>query len=96
MRALESERLQRFLEAELAGGNRITTGGPVEWGSLRYFVMLREPFKTRAWERDEALVFREINDPHYWKAEVEDAIAGEVVACGFAIDQVSCIRPEPG
>ena len=84
MKSMESAPLQRFLEAELSAGNRVVDGGPLQWGSLKRLVILGSPFLTRAWENDATLTFREINDPHYWKAEVEDAAAGEMVACRFA------------
>ena len=91
----ESKPLQSFLEAELSAGNKIESGGPCEWGSLKYIAMLRDPFRTRAWEEVTALTFRELNDPHYWKSEVEDALVGEMVTCGFAFDQTGRIILEP-
>ncbi|WP_035606976.1 hypothetical protein [Haloferula sp. BvORR071] len=83
MKPLESAPLQRFLEAELSAGNCVVDGGALEWGKLRRLVILAGPFVSRAWEREAILIFREINDPHYWKAEVEDSSTGEVVACRF-------------
>ena len=80
---MESGPLQRFLEAELSAGNRIVEGGTLQWGSLKRLIILGSPFLSRGKEDEEPLVFREINDPRYWKAELEDPDTGEMVACKF-------------
>jgi hypothetical protein len=83
MKPLESGPLQRFLAAELSAGNRIVEGGSLQWGNLKRLIILATPFLSRGKEDEVPLVFREINDPHYWKAEVEDPNTGEMVACKF-------------
>lgn len=81
---MASEPLQRFLEAELAAGNKIVDGSSSPgWGQLTRLVILDQPFRSKGWEGEAQLAFREINDPHYWKAEVEDVGTAELVACRF-------------
>ena len=68
MKPMKSGPLQRFLEAELSAGNRIVEGGTLQWRNLKRLIILATPFLSRSEEDEVRLVFREIDDPHYWKA----------------------------
>ena len=84
MAPMTSEPLQRLLEAELAAGNEIVEDSSgLGWGKLTRLVILDQPFRSKGWEGEPQLAFREINDPHYWKEEVEDVATEELVACRF-------------
>lgn len=71
--------LQAILEAELARGNTIAEIG--EWPPhCRLLVMLAQHFHL-SYPLAEGVEFREIDDPHYWKAEYIHA--DECLACRF-------------
>lgn len=76
--------LQLILQAELGSGNSIRETS--EWPPhCRVLVLLDRPFKRR-YALQPGVVFRKVNDPHYWKAEyafeVEPGL-WECLACGF-------------
>ena len=75
--------LRILLDAELAAGNRVveTFGGWPVAGAV--FVMLAEPFRKRSVTLPADVVFREINDPHWWKAEYDHEPTHHVLACRF-------------
>jgi hypothetical protein len=71
--------LQAILEAELARGNRIAEVG--DWPPhCRLLIVLAQPFHA-IYPLAKGMEFREIGDPHYWKAEY--TLAGECLACRF-------------
>lgn len=71
--------LQAILEAELGRGNRIVEVGA--WPPhCRLLVMLAQRFHT-SYPLADGVEFREIDDPHYWKAEY--VLADECLACRF-------------
>lgn len=76
--------MQTVLIAELDAGAKIVEGtfNP-NWGKLKRLIILDAPFRTTAWKEHGSLTFRDINDPHYWKAEVEDSGTHELLACRF-------------
>ena len=84
MTPLDSPALQTVLMAELDAGAKIVEGtfNP-NWGTLKRLIILDAPFRTTAWKEHGSLTFRDINDPHYWKAEVEDSGTHELLACRF-------------
>jgi len=85
MKALDSTALQTFLDAELGAGAKIVEGtANPNWGTLKRLIILDAPFRTAAWQEHSELTFRDTNDPHYWRAEVEDAKTCELVACRFS------------
>jgi hypothetical protein len=85
MKKLDSTPLQAFLEAELVAGAKIVEGtSNPNWGTMKRLIILDAPFRTTAWVQHGNLTFRDINDPHYWRAEVEDPATNELVACRFA------------
>lgn len=86
MKRLDSTTLQAFLEAELDAGAKIVEGtSSLHWGAMKRLIILDAPFRTTAWRNQSNLNFREINDPHYWLAEVEDSATNEFVACRFSL-----------
>lgn len=78
----QSRLLQDFLVRELAAGNTIAEDGP-PLGNLVRFILLSKPFQTPLPGSNEPLIIREINDPHWWKTEIEDSETMEMVACRF-------------
>jgi hypothetical protein len=85
MKTLKSAALQTFLDAELGAGAKIVEGtANPNWGKLTRLIILDAPFRTTTWQAHSELTFRDINDPHYWRAEVEDVETCELVACRFS------------
>jgi hypothetical protein len=82
MLPFRSELLNELLNQELALGNRIVDGGP-GWGQAIRLIILHLPFRTSLVELAEPLMVREVNDPHYWKTEIEDTTTKEMLACRF-------------
>jgi len=78
----ESSRLNELLAAELAAGNSVAEEGP-GWDALVRLVILGGPFRTPRPAEGSGLEFREVRDPHYWLAEVEDPATREMLACRF-------------
>lgn len=77
--------LKHILEREVAAGNEISetfcSGFSEAAGTV--FVLLKRPFVTSVQRNLDGIVFRKLNDPHYWKAEYEDKARGLLLACGF-------------
>ena len=79
-----SGKLNEILQLELKAGNRIVETSEGDWpypGSIMIF--LEKPFKTPIQRELEGVLFRNINDPHYWKAEYVDLKNKMVLCCGF-------------
>jgi hypothetical protein len=77
------DQLRVLLDAELAAGNAIVEtfkGWPLD-GSI--FVMLGSPFRCRPASLPEGVTFREINDPHWWKASYQHEPSQHCLACRF-------------
>ena len=73
--------LREILNNELALGNEITETAQGWPQSESIIIFLAQPFKAEyALENTE---YREINDPHYWKAEYEDKLTKHLLACRF-------------
>ncbi|WP_353568962.1 hypothetical protein [Haloferula sargassicola] len=84
MKPLDSPALQAVLMAELDAGAKIVEGtSSPNWGKMKRLIILDAPFRTSAWKEHGGLTFRDINDPHYWRAEVEDTATHELLACRF-------------
>jgi hypothetical protein len=77
--------LRGILEAELAAGNTVveTWGGWPANGSIG--VQLEKQFRSKTNDLPPNVRYREVNDPHYWKAEIESIEQPHVLTCGFAI-----------
>lgn len=87
--AIKQEHIDRFcgaikdiLNEELASGNSIveTYEG---WPAGTTLISLKKPFKRPAKKNLDGIKFRNINDPHYWKAEYFDVINHLLLTCGF-------------
>jgi [ribosomal protein S5]-alanine N-acetyltransferase len=73
--------LKQLLTAELAAGNEIaeTGGGWPDPDSI--FVRLRHPFRARPTALPDGVVYTELNDPHWWKADYSSKSPRHVLAC---------------
>jgi hypothetical protein len=75
--------LKEILDAELEAGNAIIESWCGDWPVGVSVVFLKESFKTAIQKNLENIEFRNINDPHYWKAEYKDKINKQMLICGF-------------
>ena len=75
--------LRKILEREIAAGNGVveTYAGWPKQESI--FVMLAKPFLVEHQKLPQGVVFRELNDPHYWKAEFVFEPSEHILACRF-------------
>ena len=79
-----SGEMKQILNAEIKAGNEIietSLGGFSETSNNHIFVFLRYPFKGQY--DISGICYREINDPHYWKAEYDDDINHQTIACNY-------------
>ncbi len=81
MSEFRSPGLCEFLEREITAGNAIAERG--KWGEIE-MIFLAGPFRTPPPDASTGLAYRDINDPHYWLAEVMDESTREVLACRYA------------
>lgn len=72
--------LNGLLLEELALGNSIQDQGS-QWGKWVQLIRLVHPFGFNS--LPSSLLQRHINDPHYWKTEIEDPDTMEMLVCGF-------------
>ena len=73
--------LRALLDAELAAGNRVvetSTGWPKP---ASVFVMLEKPFKARPPALPGGVIYNDVNDPHWWKADYFHEATGHGLAC---------------
>jgi hypothetical protein len=75
--------LRAILDAELAAGNTIAEVSRGSGKPDAVYVALRRPFQCRQLTMPPGVAFREINDPHWWKAEYEHAATGDLLVCRF-------------
>jgi len=76
--------LKMILDKELEAGNKITETWHGDWTYKDISaISLKDPFKTRIQRNLDDIVFRNINDPHYWKAEYFDSKNKLLLVCGF-------------
>jgi len=83
---LLSPELSTILVAELNAGNVICETrieGFTGCADNHLFVWLKYPFKTPICENINGVVYRLIDDPHYWKAEYDDEKNHQTLACNF-------------
>ncbi len=73
--------LTKILNQEIELGNKIveTSTGWSEENTI--IVFLGKPFKADY--EFENIEYRDINDPHYWKAEYYDKSTNHILACKF-------------
>lgn len=77
-------KLEEILTLELNAGNLICETYKGDWpyaGCIMLF--LEKPFLTPIQRSIEGVVFRNVNDPHYWKAEYYDKTMNQFLCCGF-------------
>jgi hypothetical protein len=74
--------LKLLLDAELRAGNTVvetSTGWPKPQSIL---VMLAEPFKAPpTLKLPNGIVYNDVNDPHWWKADYFHEASGHALAC---------------
>jgi hypothetical protein len=75
--------LRAILDAELAAGNMISEASRGAGKPNAVYVALRRPFLTQQPYLPRGVAYREINDPHWWKAEYEHAATGYLLVCRF-------------
>lgn len=76
-------KLRNILDRELHIGNEIreiSAGWPTPTSIL---VILKYAFKTASTSHTDGLVYKELNDPHYWFAEFFHEETNQIVACPF-------------
>lgn len=81
-----STNLSTILQAEIAAGNEVcetSTGGFSNCSDSHLFVWLKYPFKTAIRTDLAGIVYRNIDDRHYWKAEYDDTENRQTLACKF-------------
>ena len=76
-----SKEMSAILQAELIAGNVIheTYQGWVSEDHI--FVFLKYPFRNQYVLP--GILYRDVDDPHYWKAEYDDDRNHQTIACGF-------------
>lgn len=72
--------LQAILAAELAVGNEVVETGQGWPDPDSVFVRVRRPFATLPRALPDGVQFHELNDPHWWKAEVTTAAPRHTIA----------------
>ena len=79
--------LKTILELELKAGNTIVetyeskdSGFPMPNATM---IFLEKSFKTSIQKNLKGIEFRDVNDPHYWKAEYFDKENVQFLCCGF-------------
>jgi hypothetical protein len=73
--------LRTFLNAELAVGNRVVETS-MGWPKPQsVFIMLAEPFKAKPAAIPGNIIFNDVNDSHWWKADYYHEASGHVLAC---------------
>ena len=81
-----SANLYAILQDEIAAGNEVcetSTGGFSNCLDNHLFVWLKYPFKTPIRNNLPGIVYRNIDDRHYWKAEYDDTENHQTLACKF-------------
>jgi hypothetical protein len=76
-----SDSLKIILDKELEKGDEVveTSNGWPDKNSI--IIFLKGPFILT--HKIESIEYREINDPHYWKAEYYDKNKKHILACKF-------------
>lgn len=83
---LLSPSLKAILEAELKAGNKVietSLGGFTKCSDDHVFVWLKYPFKATKKNDLDGIIYRLIDDRHYWQAEYYDEINHQTLACNF-------------
>lgn len=76
--------LKEILLEELRLGNRIIEMFDGDWPCPNIkAICLEYPFKTPIRRRMKGIIYREINDPRYWKSDYFDKERNLILTCGF-------------
>lgn len=78
--------MKEILEKELEAGNEIveaSQGRFTNASTEHIFIFLKYPFKTKIQNNLNEIIYKEINDRHYWKAEYTDEKNHQTLACNF-------------
>lgn len=73
--------MTKILNQEIELGNEIIETSKGWPDDKTIIVFLKKPFKRKYSFED--VEYRDINDPHYWRAEYVDIITNHVLACRF-------------
>ena len=74
--------LRDVIKAEIAFGNRIVEVWE-NWPPESLAIMLGDPFKQKPKSLPSSIVYRDLNDTHYWKSEYYDSENKLLLACQF-------------
>jgi len=75
--------LRKILELETSAGNEVVETHAGWPNPESIFVMLDKSFLVKHKDLAQGVIFREINDPHYWKAEFVYEPWTHILACRF-------------
>ena len=75
--------LRALVAAELAAGNAVIECRPGLYGPEALLVLLDGPFRCAPATPPSGVEFREINDPHWWKAEYFHVATKDAVAARY-------------
>ena len=75
--------LQELLNAELAAGNAIVEYRTGLYAADAVLVLLAKAFRARPRNLPTGVEYREVNDPHWWKAEYFRPATKHCIACRF-------------
>lgn len=73
--------LRGLLAAELAAGNTVVEARTGMYGASAVLVLLSGPFRSRPARLPAGVEYRELNDPHWWKADYFHAATRDCLAC---------------
>jgi len=72
-----------ILESEIKSGNRIVETHRGWPNSESIFISMEKPFITKISNLSPEIIYREINDPYYWKAEYYHEKSTDILVCRF-------------
>src|SRR5262245_22493946 len=75
--------LREIMELEIEAGNEVVETHAGWPNAASIFVSLRRPFLVKPHTLPSGVVFREVNDPHWWKAEYFHEPSAHILACRF-------------
>ncbi len=75
--------LKALLQLELAAGNRIVDSGSGWPEKESVLLLLERPFLARPAALPAGVVYREVNDPHWWLAEYGSERPVQILGCRF-------------
>jgi hypothetical protein len=77
------DELRQLLDVELAAGNEIKETNVDFPRAGAVFVGLKKKFRSAPAQLPECVVYRVIDDVHWWQAEYEHLPTGHYLVCGF-------------